>query len=148
MAETSVRLMQCAVVSSGVLTVDRVGVGVGVILYSPTKKMAAGVHVLAPNSASATPENPAKYANTAIPFALEELKKKGAGPPLHVAIVGGASMLKGAVSMGEKVVAAVKDALKQAGLRIKLDKSGGSQICLIAVDTETGQMGVKICPEH
>jgi chemotaxis protein CheD len=140
--------MQWAVASSGVLKIDRVGVGVGVILYSPAKKTAAGIHVLAPNSVSATPENPAKYANTAIPYAIEQLEKQGAKPPLSVAIVGGASMLQGAASMGEKVVAAVKDALKKAGLIIKLDKSGGSKIRSMTVDIETGKIEVNISPEQ
>ena len=41
------------------------------------EKVAAGIHILAANSVSASPDNPAKYANTAIPFALETLGKKG-----------------------------------------------------------------------
>ena len=74
--------MQCAVASGGVLKIGRVGVGVGVILHGPAKKMAVGVHVLAPNSVSPTPDNRAKYGNTAIPDALGQLKAQGVGPPL------------------------------------------------------------------
>jgi chemotaxis protein CheD len=138
--------MQCAVASSGVLKIDRVGVGVGVILYSSAKKTAVGVHVLAPNSVSPTAENPAKYANTAIPYALGRLKAKGVGPPLSVAIVGGAAMLQGAASMGEKVAAATKDALKEAGLAVKLDKTGGSEVRVMTLDLDTGKIKVDIAP--
>ena len=147
MAETSVSLMQCAVASSGILKINRVGVGVGVILHSSVKKTAAGVHILAPNSVSPTPENPAKYANTAVPYALDQLKAKGVTPPLSVAIVGGAAMLKDGAGMGAKVAAAVKDALKEAGLIIKLDKTGGSEIRVMTLDIDTGKVKVDIAPE-
>jgi chemotaxis protein CheD len=143
MAETSVRLMQCAVASSGVLKIDRVGVGVGVILHSAAKKTAAGVHVLAPNSVSPTPDNPAKYANTAIPYVLDQLKVKAVTPPLSVAIVGGAAMMQDGGGMGAKVAAAVKDALRDAGLAVRLDKTGGSEVRVMTLDLGTGKVKVE-----
>lgn len=142
MAETSVRLMQCVVASEGVLKIESIGVGVGVIIYSSFQKKGAGIHILAAKSETPTPDNPAKYANTAIPYAIDELKKNGANPPFSVAIAGGGAMLQGASSMGLKNVEAVKDALKQAGLSIKLERTGGSGIRSVVLDLEAGKLKI------
>jgi len=136
--------MQCAVTSTGLLKIDRIGVGVGVILYSNLHKTGVGVHILAPHSSTPTPENPAKYANTAIPYALDQLEKRGVKPPLSIAVAGGAAMLgvSPETSMGTKVVAAAKDALTKAHLNIKLDQTGGREIRSMTLDIETGEMKI------
>ncbi len=149
MAETSVKLMQCAIAEDGKLKVNRVGVGVGVIIYSASQKKAAGVHVLAPNSMNTKPDIPAKYCNTAIPYAIDQLQKKGANPPYSVSVVGGAVMpgTPPAISMGPKMVAAVKEALTSAKLNIKEDHTGGSQILVMTIDLDTGKTKVEIAPD-
>jgi len=148
MAQKLVNLMECAVVNSGTLKINRVGVGVGVVLHSGSHKTAAGLHILAANSASAAPDNPAKYANTAIPFALSELKKKGVQPPLSVSVVGGGSMpgVPPEASMGPKVAGAVKDALKKAGLSVTSDQTGGSHIVTMIFDVGTGKFDMEVTP--
>jgi len=142
MAETSVKIMQCGIASTGLLRIDRIGVGVGVILYSALHKTGAGVNVLAPDSVTPTPENPAKYANTAIPYALDQLKKRGVKPPFSVAIAGGSAMLQSAASMGQKLVEAVKDVLKKAHLNTKLDQTGGSKVRSMVLDIDTGKIKI------
>jgi len=62
--------MECALADSGLLKIGHVGVGIGVILHSTVHKTAAGVHILAPDSVTPTPDKPAKFANIAIPYAL------------------------------------------------------------------------------
>ena len=144
MSLTAVKIMECAVADQGEMKIDRIGVGVGIILYSPTQKIAAGVHVLAASSTSSTPDNPAKYANTAIPFALEQLGKKGVKPPLTIAYAGGAEMMNmpPEIRMGPKIVASLSDALKQANLPVKMEKTGGAGIRSISLDIGTGKIDI------
>ncbi|MFC1825037.1 hypothetical protein ACFL9T_20185 [Thermodesulfobacteriota bacterium] len=146
MAETLVSLMHCAVAEAGSLKISRVGVGVGVVLYDPAQKKAVGVHILAPDSGSANPENPAKYANTAIPHAIDQLGVNGAKPPFSVSITGGAVMpgTPPALSLGPKIVTAVKDALKKSNLDISHDQTGGSLVRNMIIDTETGNTQIEI----
>lgn len=144
MSETSVKIMECALAESGVLKINRIGVGVGVILYSASHKKAAGVHVLAPGTSEAAPANPAKYANTAIPFALGELEKKGVKPPFTVAVAGGAEMqnMPPQVRMGEKMVAAINDALSKANLIPKNKQTGGANVRTMQCDLSTGNINI------
>ena len=148
MPETPVGLMQFAIAESGRLKVDRVGIGVGVIIYSASQKKAAGVHALAPISTNPNPDNPAKYGNTAIPYALDQLQQKGVNPPYSVFVVGGAVMpgTPPAASMGPKTVAEVKEALTSANLNIKEDHTGGSQILVMTIDLDTGKTEVERAP--
>jgi chemotaxis protein CheD len=141
---TALKIMECAVADQGEIKIDRIGVGVGVILYSPAQKVAAGIHVLAANSGAGTPDNPAKYANTAIPYAMEQLGKKGVKPPLTVVFAGGAEMMNTPpeIRMGPKIVASLTDALKQANLAVKMEKTGGANIRSIHLDIDSGKINI------
>ena len=136
--------MECALAESGVLKINRIGVGIGVILYSVAQKKAAGVHILAPSTTEASPANPAKFANTAIPFALSELDKKGVKPPFTVAIAGGAEMqnMPPQVRMGQKMVAAISDALSKANLVAKDKQTGGANVRTMQCDLSTGDITI------
>ena len=144
MAIASVKFTQCIVVSDGILKIDRIGAGVGVIFYSAPLKKGAGLHILAPHAGSIKPSNPVMYADTAIPHVLDLLEKEGANPPYSVAIAGGAMMLgrEKSSNIGGKVVSAVKEALKKTGLNVKIDKTGGSQIRSIFLDVDAGKIKI------
>jgi chemotaxis protein CheD len=145
MEQTSVRIMQCQTAKKGQLTVDCIGVGVGVILYDKTKKIGVGLHVLAPRSAVSAPPNPAKFADTGVPHALELLINEGGLTNPLVAVAGGAAM-EGSpvgVSMGIKVVEAVKEALTKSKLNIYKEETGGSRIRSIILDLDKGQISFK-----
>jgi chemotaxis protein CheD len=126
------------------LKIDNIGAGVGVILFNPERKIAAGLHIMGPSARAARTNNPVMYADTAIPFILGELKKQGAGPPLSVAIAGGAVMMGGAAGseIGRKVVAAIQKALKDAGLSVKIDKTGGTLVRNMVLDLDAGKIKV------
>ncbi|MBN1850186.1 MAG: hypothetical protein JW932_16560 [Deltaproteobacteria bacterium] len=145
MSFTSVKIMQCAVAKSGQLKINCVGVGVGVILYNPTRKIAVGLHILAAQASTPLPDNPAKYANTAIPYAIDLLDKEGAKQPLSATIVGGAVMsgMSAESGMGVRVVDAVKDALSAAKLDINRDETGGSKIRSLTLNIETGEIAIQ-----
>jgi chemotaxis receptor (MCP) glutamine deamidase CheD len=145
MTETSVKIMQCALADSGTIKIDRVGVGVGILLYSQSKKIGIGIHTLAPQADSAAPSNPAKFADTAIPYAIGLFEKEGASPPFTVVIAGGATMA-GAPSknsVGMKLAEATKAALTKANVRIKADQTGGSNIRSMILNIDTGDIQVK-----
>lgn len=144
MADVCVKILECCVADEGVLRIDRIGAGVGIIFFNASLKKAAGLHTLAPHSASQQPKNPVMYANTAIPYVLSELKKSGGPPPYSVAIAGGAVLLGTGNNegTGHKVVEAVKAALAQAGLTIKLDQTGGSQLRSMILDIDGGKISI------
>jgi chemotaxis receptor (MCP) glutamine deamidase CheD len=111
MGETNVNILQCTVISKNSLIINRIGSGVGVILYDREAKTGAGLHVLAPNSGTLNTKNPVMYANTAIPYAIGELEKQGAKGDMRLALAGGATMLgtNGKnVDVGAEVVNAIK----------------------------------------
>jgi chemotaxis receptor (MCP) glutamine deamidase CheD len=84
------------------------------------------------------------YANTAIPFALEELARKGVTPPLSVAIAGGAALLKSQNASGssQHLVDAVKQALAEASLSVKLEETGGAKMRSMVLDIDAGKIKV------
>lgn len=145
MEQTSVKIMQCKTAKKGLLTVDCIGVGVGVVLYDRVKKVGVGLHVLAPRSATALPPNPAKFADSGVAHAIELLAKEGSQGNPTVTIAGGSAMEGSAsgASMGVKVVDAVKEALSRAKLSIAKEDTGGSKVRSIVLDIDKGQINIK-----
>jgi chemotaxis receptor (MCP) glutamine deamidase CheD len=145
MEQTSVKIMQCKTAKSGQLTVDCIGVGVGVIFYDRIKKIGVGLHVLAPRSAMSSPPNPAKFADSGIIHAIDLLVKEGSQANPLIAIAGGAAMEGSQVgaSMGVKVVEAVKEALSKTKFNISREETGGSKIRSIILDIDKGQINIK-----
>jgi chemotaxis receptor (MCP) glutamine deamidase CheD len=146
MAETKVRLLRCEIATSGLLKIDQIGSGVGVILYSPSHKTAAGLHILAPRLGSHASKNPVMYADTAIPFVMSELGRKGVRPPLSVAIAGGAALLRRQSDSGSsqhlQLVEAVKAELRRAKLSIKIEQTGGTKIRSMTLNIDEGKIRV------
>lgn len=145
MEQTSVKIMQCKAAKKGQLTIDCIGVGVGVLFFDRIKKVGVGLHVLAPHSATPSPPNPAKYADTGVLHAIDVLGKEGALSNPVVAIAGGAAMegSSSGISMGVKVVGAVKEALLKVKLQIAKEDTGGSKIRSIVLDIDKGQISFK-----
>ena len=124
-----VKPMRCEIASEGLLRIEKVAGGIGVILFSPSSKLAAGIHVMrgeATSDAGSDPANPAYFADNGIAFMLEQLKQKGAMPPISVAVAGGASMLGG--KTGSKLSDIVKEILTKTNLTVKVDETGGTKI--------------------
>jgi len=145
MEQTSVKIMQCKTAKKGQLTVDCIGVGVGVVFYDRIKKVGVGLHVLAPHSVTASPPNPAKFADSGVTHAIDLLAREGSQANPSVTIAGGAAMEGSAAgaSMGIKVVGAIKEALSKAKLSIVKEDTGGSKIRSIVLDVDKGQVNIK-----
>ncbi len=145
MTEKSVALLHCEVVNSGLLKIDRIGSGIGVIIYDKARRIGAGLHVLAAHSGDVKPPNPFMYADTALPQALAELGQKGGNAPFSVAIAGGAALMGGdktEQNAGNPLIKAAKTALSKAGLEVALEETGGNKIRCMVLDLDAGKIKI------
>lgn len=105
---------------------------VAILLQDPEARVAGMAHVLLPEPALARDSsNPAKFASTAVPLLLDELRQRGARERrLEARLVGGAAMFTslmgpGSLNMGERNIRAAREALRRAGLPILNEEVGG-----------------------
>jgi chemotaxis protein CheD len=115
-----------------VLVTLGLGSCVAILLHDRAAKVGGLAHVLLPEPALARDQsNPAKFAATAVPMMIEELRGLGArNGRLEAWLVGGASMftslmVPGSLNMGERNVRAAREALKKAGIPILAELVGG-----------------------
>ncbi len=136
--------MKCEFASEGLLWIDKIATGVGIILFSPRNKVAAGLHILRGLSQGRRPENPAYFADTAIEFVISEFKKLGADGQISVAIAGGASMLASGDSenVGSRLVTTIKELLGRHNVHVKLESIGGSKLRSIILNIDEGKIKI------
>lgn len=136
--------MKCEFASEGLLWIDKIATGVGIIVFNSGKKMAAGIHVLRGVSRNRDPENPAYFADTAIEYVLDEFKRRDAEEGLSVAIAGGAAMLdcQGSENVGINLVSDVKEILGSKRLSIKLEGIGGSKLRTMILNIDEGKIKI------
>lgn len=102
---------------------------VGLILADPRNRRAAMAHIVLPQSPTAHPLQPAKYANTGIAYLLSGLKRLGSVQSALIAyVVGGARMLqlKSFGDIGERNVERVQQSLADLGIPIVGQDVGGT----------------------
>ena len=120
-------------VESGEAMIATYGLGscVACVLHDPVAGAGGLAHVLLPSPTLARDRsNPAKFPETAVPLLVDEMVKVGARPDrLRARLVGGASMFgkvgsAGIAPMGERNVAAVREALTVAKIPIVGEDTG------------------------
>jgi len=118
---------------------------VGIALYDSVNKIGGLAHIMLPDSTQArSTENPAKFADTALPLMLNEMIKMGAVKNRVTAkIAGGAQMFTFAnatdvMRVGERNAAAVRMLLKQMDIRILADDTGGNYGRTVELKIDTG----------
>jgi len=122
---------------------------VGICLWDSAAKVAGMAHIMLPSSSLGKSANDAKFADTAVPLLIEEMKKKGAQKSRIVAkIAGGAQMFSfysgnDIMKIGERNAEAVKTALKSAGIRLLAEDTGGSYGRTIEFFSDTGRLYVR-----
>lgn len=136
METVHVKIADLAVLKKeGVLVTFGLGSCVGIALYDKHSRVGGLAHILLNDSTkftrpSVNSVNPAKFADTAIPFLIKEMISAGAGKKNLVArIAGGASLFNfqnDSGNVGQKNIEAVKSALKKEGIRITDENVGGS----------------------
>jgi chemotaxis protein CheD len=113
---------------------------VAVTLYSPRRRAGMLCHVVLPKSRDNN-DNPAKYADTAIPHMLSTLRCEGVGlHDLTAKITGGACMFgdNQLSRIGESNVQATVQALEDAGISIAARDAGGNCGRRVSFDLATG----------
>lgn len=140
---TVVRPMNAAFASEGVLRIDKIASGVGIIIFNAKIKQAAGLHVLRGFAPTANPKVPSYYADTGIAQILDTLQANGAKDKFSIAIAGGASMLsKSKFRISQKLPETIKNVLNKSGLTVKIEKIGGSQTRSMILDINAGKLKI------
>ncbi|WP_378951877.1 chemotaxis protein CheD [Pelosinus sp. sgz500959] len=118
---------------------------VGIALYDSFNKIGGLAHIMLPDSTQArSAENPAKFANTALPLMLDDMIKMGASKGRIIAkIAGGAQMFTFAnatdvMRVGERNAEAVRILLKKMDIRVIADDTGGNYGRTVELRLDTG----------
>lgn len=113
------------------LVAHGLGSCIGLSAYDERLQVAGLIHIMLPSVTSSNNiANKAKFADTGIPFLLEEMKKVGARPRhLKIKIAGGARMFKvntesSIFDIGERNVEAVKKTLATLGFKVYSEDTG------------------------
>jgi chemotaxis protein CheD len=120
-------------VARGDAIIGTLGLGscVAIVLHDAAAGVGGLAHVLLPNpEMSRDTRNRAKFPASAVPLLLEEMRGLGAHGPFAATLVGGASMFgsllpSGGVNMGDRNVAASRQALVAAEIAIVAQDTGG-----------------------
>lgn len=123
---------------------------VGIALYDPLSKVGGLAHIMLPDSTQArSNENPAKFADTALPRMLDEVVKLGAVKSRIVAkIAGGAQMFVFAnasdiMRVGERNAEAVRIILRNLDIKVIADDTGGNYGRTVELKLDSGIFRVK-----
>jgi chemotaxis protein CheD len=91
---------------------------------------------------------PAKYADSAVPILVEEMRRRGATGPLVARLAGGAKMFaalfsSGGINMGERNIRATRAALYKLGIPVVAADVGGEFGRSVRVVPATGVTTVR-----
>ena len=148
--ERSVGMGQAVVARGPTRLTAILGSCVAIALYSPKLRLGALGHVVLPRSNGGT-AYPAKFADTAVPHMLSELKEQGVPPGALVAkIVGGACMFGSnsrLMDVGEANTQAAVEALDAANIQVTARDVAGTAGRRICLDLATGCLSIS-SPGH
>ncbi len=123
---------------------------VGIALFDTVAKVGGLAHIMLPDSTQArAADNPAKFADTALPLMLSEIIKLGAVKSRITAkIAGGAQMFTftnttDIMRVGERNAEAVRLVLKKLDIRLLAEDTGGNYGRTVELKLDTGIFRVK-----
>ncbi|MHC1600018.1 MAG: chemotaxis protein CheD [Candidatus Methanospirareceae archaeon] len=128
------------------LIIMGLGSCIGLALHDRYVKVGGIAHIMLPESKGVTVKGCCKYADTAVPLLLKEMLRHKAKKERIVAkIAGGASMFSAmdTLRIGTRNAEVVKEALKNEGIRLVAEDTGGTCGRTITLDTCTGDLRVK-----
>jgi chemotaxis protein CheD len=140
------------VVLQGSGTAASYGLGscVAVLMHDADAKVGGLAHVVLPSAQlSRERNNPARFAETAVPVLVSEMLRAGAvRGRLRARLVGGASMFAaltpaGSVQMGQRNLNACRTALQKAGVPVVTEAVGGEIGRSLWFDVATGTVTVR-----
>jgi len=130
----------------GILITLGLGSCVAVCIRDRVNGIGGLVHVMLPESRGEK-DRPGKYADTGITAVINEILKMGGDiKNLEAKIAGGASMFKNSnktFEIGAKNVDAVKKILKDLGIRLVAEDTGGSRARSVEFDIASGELRVR-----
>jgi chemotaxis protein CheD len=116
-------------VGNSPMTVIGLGSCIALILHDSRRKTGAVAHVMLPAS-NGNRDRPGKFADTAVPVLLDELKEQGSNcRSVTARLVGGASMFRnfnGSLNIGERNAEALRVLLADHRIPIELEEVGGN----------------------
>ncbi|QGT99191.1 Chemotaxis protein CheD [Candidatus Syntrophocurvum alkaliphilum] len=123
---------------------------IGICVFDKSAKIGCLAHIMLPSSLDSKKVlNKAKFADTAIEMALEEMNKMGCNTTMLTAkIAGGAQMFKFSgesdiMKIGKRNAQAVEENLKKHGIKIVSKDTGGNYGRTIIFNVETGDLFVR-----
>ncbi|PQO44666.1 chemotaxis protein CheD [Blastopirellula marina] len=118
---------------------------IGVAIFDSSRRIAALAHVVLPNSGG-RPGSPGRFADTAIPAMLQELRSKGANPQqLRAKIAGGARMFGNSqINIGERNADEVRRQLKEKNIPLIGEDVGGMKGRKVLFTPQTSKMEIFI----
>ncbi|MGB4302719.1 MAG: chemotaxis protein CheD [Syntrophomonadaceae bacterium] len=123
---------------------------IGICIFDPVVKVGVLAHIILPNSTqSKNPQNRAKFADSAIVMALEEMDKNGASRVrLQAKIAGGAQMFKFSgesdiMKIGERNTLAVIENLTKHNIKLVAKDTGGNFGRTIIFDVGDGSLLIR-----
>lgn len=150
MTEIRVSIADYAVARGGTRLIT-VGLGscVAIALHSKDHRAGGLAHVMLPHAAlSGDATSPGKFASTAVPHMLAQLRSLGVVGDFEARLIGGASMFAqllphGAVPLGTRNVSAARAACAAAGIPVVAEDTGGGYGRSVYFDVEAGKVQVR-----
>ena len=121
---------------------------VGICIYDPESKIGGMSHIMLPTS-SKPANNLKKYADTAIPFMIDEMIKLGSDKArMVVKLAGGATMFKHTENsmvgdIGQNNIVMAREVLSKFNIPILSEDVGGDHGRTIDFYLETGELKIK-----
>lgn len=150
MTDHHVRIAHHAVARwDGRLITIGLGSCVAIALHDALNRVAGLAHVLLPDpSVARDASNPARFATTAVPLLLAEMRAVGARGAIAGKLAGGAALFgnllgTGGAQMGARNVAAARAALERAGIRVIAEDTGGANGRSVSLDVRSGAFTVR-----
>lgn len=124
-----------------ILRAMALGSCVAVMVYDRYRKIGGLAHIMLPGrSPKQDVEDRTKYAENAIDFLLDSIKRIGAkAEDLEVNLVGGANVL-GEGSISKEVANSISGYLKKLGIEPKNEKTGGTERRSASLYIESGKV--------
>ncbi|MFC1669877.1 chemotaxis protein CheD [Spirochaetota bacterium] len=144
----NVGIADCGISTSPDILRTILGSCVGICLYEPEEKTGGLSHIMLPVRRSDS-SSAMKYADTAIPYLIDELEEIGIVRKKLVAkIIGGATMFKLSADgfmkdIGKNNIEKVREILKNNNIKIISEDLGGDYGRTVDFYLETGEVRVK-----
>jgi chemotaxis protein CheD len=122
---------------------------IGVCMYDRKNRIAGMAHVMLPTSDGKATAQPGKFADTAVPALLEQMRKAGASVPDVLCVIGGGAEVfsfgsqNPTLAIGKRNAAAVREALREASMRLLAEDVGGSVGRTVTLTVDGGVVSVR-----